>query len=75
MVVRRGLSSEMNPIVVAIAEEHGLVLLTMAKTSVVLLVASLALVVGRQHPKIAGTVLGVGVLVGAVGAFSNVLAF
>jgi hypothetical protein len=51
------------------------VLLTMAKTSVVLLVASLALVVGRQHPRIAGTVLGVGILVGAVGAFSNVLAF
>lgn len=72
MVGRHGLETELNPIVVTIAEEHGLALLTVAKTASVLLVAATFLVLARSRPRIAGTVLAVGVVVGGLGALSNV---
>lgn len=72
MVARHGIGSEMNPLVATIAQEHGLLLLTLAKTSAVLLVASTFLVVGRTRPRIAGGMLVIGVVLGGLGAMSNV---
>jgi len=72
MVTRNGLDSELNPLVVTIAEDYGLALLTMAKFATVLLVAAVFLIVTRTRPRVAATVLGFGVLVGAVGALSNI---
>jgi hypothetical protein len=71
MVLRHGLGAEANPIVVAIARDHGLLVLTIAKTSTVLLVASLFLVVLRTRPRLASGVLIVGVVLGGLGALSN----
>jgi hypothetical protein len=73
MVARHGLGSELNPVVVTLAEDHGLALLTVAKFATVLLVASVFLVVGRTRPRLAGAVLIFGVLVGGFGAFSNLI--
>jgi hypothetical protein len=72
MVARHGLGAELNPLVATILEDWGLELLTLAKFATVLLVASVFLVVGRERPRLAGTVLAFGVLVGFLGAFSNI---
>ena len=72
MVARHGLTTELNPIVVSIANEYGLALLTVAKFATVLLVAATFLVVGRTRPRVAAAVLAVGVFVGAIGALSNI---
>lgn len=72
MVARHGLGTELNPIVVTIAQEHGLALLTLAKTASVLLVAATFLVLARSRPRIATGVLVVGVMVGGLGTLSNV---
>lgn len=72
MVARHGLGAEFNPIVVTLAREHGLLLLTLAKVSAVLLVASTFLVVARTRPRLAGGVLVVGVVLGGLGALSNI---
>lgn len=72
MVARHGLGAEMNPIVVSLARDHGLALLSLAKASAVLLVASTFLVVARTRPRLAGTVLAVGIFVGGFGALSNI---
>lgn len=72
MVVRGGLTTELNPIVVTIAEEHGLALLTVAKFAAVLLVTTTFLIVGRTHPRVAAGVLTIGVAVGGLGALSNI---
>lgn len=72
MVARHGLQAEVNPIVATIAQDHGLLLLTLAKVATVLLVASVFLVVGRTRPRLAAGVLLFGVLVGGLGAFSNI---
>ncbi len=71
MVARHGLGAELNPIVVKLAEDHGVLILTLAKTSAVLLVASTFLVVGRTRPRLAGSVLVLGVVLGGMGALSN----
>jgi hypothetical protein len=71
MVTRHGLETELNPLVATIFADWGLPLLTVAKFATVLLVATVFLVVGRSRPRMAGAVLVVGVLVGALGAFSN----
>jgi hypothetical protein len=75
MIVRHGLDAEANPLVVTIVEEHGLALLTLAKAVAVLLVASLAVSVGKTRPRLAATVLAVGVAVGVLGTVSNVASF
>jgi hypothetical protein len=72
MVMRNGLESEMNPLVTRIAVEYGLELLTVAKFATVLLVAAVFLVVGRTRPRMAAAVLTFGVLVGGLGALSNI---
>jgi len=75
MVARHGIGAELNPIVARISTEHGLLLLTLAKTSAVLLVAATFLVVARTRPRIAAGVLVVGVLLGGVGAMSNIASY
>ena len=72
MVARHGLGAELNPLVTTLAEDWGLELLTLAKFATVLLVATVFLIVGRERPRLAGSVLSFGVLVGFVGAFSNI---
>lgn len=72
MVVRNGIDTELNPIVATIAEDHGLALLTVAKFAAVLLVAATFMIVSRTRPRVAGGVLIVGVLVGGLGAMSNI---
>lgn len=73
MVARRGLEVELNPIVARIHEDWGLALLTVAKFSTVLLVAAVFLLLGRSRPRLASGVLGFGVFIGALGAYSNLL--
>ena len=72
MVAKHGLEAELNPLVATLLEDWGLELLTLAKFATVLLVATVFLVVGRERPRLAGTVLAFGVLVGFLGAFSNI---
>jgi hypothetical protein len=72
MVARHGMKAELNPIVARLAQEHGLFLLTAAKLSAVVLVATTFLIVGRTRPRLAAAVLVVGVVSGGIGAFSNV---
>lgn len=72
MVARSGLDAELNPLVAHIAQDWGLALLTVAKFATVLLVAAVFLVVGRTRPRMAATVLLFGVLMGGVGALSNI---
>ncbi|MFV2064185.1 MAG: hypothetical protein ACC726_11845 [Chloroflexota bacterium] len=74
MITKRGIGSELNPIVATIAEEQGLALLTVAKFATVLLVATTFLIVGRTRPKVAVSVLAIGVAVGSLGAISNIAA-
>lgn len=73
MVARHGIRAELNPIVSRIAEEHGLALLTVAKASAVLLVAATFLILLRTRPRLGSAVLAIGIFVGGVGAYSNVL--
>ena len=73
MVARHGIGTELNPIVATIAQDYGLALLTVAKFSTVLLVATTFLVVSRTRPRVAATVLGVGVFIGGLGAVSNIV--
>jgi len=73
MVARHGLGSEANPIVATIFDDWGLALLTAAKFATVLLVAAVFLVSVKERPWIATGVLAFGVLIGALGAVSNVL--
>jgi hypothetical protein len=75
MIVRNGIGMELNPIVATIAEDHGLALLTVAKFATVLLVATTFLIVSRTRPKVAASVLGIGVAVGSLGALSNIASF
>ena len=71
MVARHGLGTELNPLVISIAEEYGLVLLTLAKTAAVLLVAATFLLLLRTRPRVASGVLAIGIVVGGVGALTN----
>ena len=72
MVSRNGLQTELNPLVATIFADYGLALLTVAKFATVLLVAAVFLIVGRTRPKVAAGVLMFGVLIGGLGAFSNI---
>ena len=73
MVARHGLGAELNPVVATIHADWGLALLTVAKFSTVLLVAAVFLLVGRTRPRLAAGVLGFGVFIGALGAWSNLI--
>jgi hypothetical protein len=73
MVLTHGLAAEANPIVVMIAEQHGLGVLTAAKAAGVLLMASTVVIIGRQHPRLAATTLAIGIIGGSIGTYSNLL--
>ena len=73
MVGEHGLVAELNPIVAALAAE-GLGLLTIAKASLVVFVGSSFLVTRPVRPRVARGTLAVGIIVGAIGAGSNLLA-
>ncbi len=73
MVAKDGLGSEANPFVATIFDEWGLALLTVAKFATVLLVAAVFLISVKDRPRLASGVLAFGVLIGALGAFSNIL--
>jgi hypothetical protein len=73
MVLRHGIGRELNPLVVTLAQDYGIELLTFAKVAAVLLVAATFMVLTRSRPFIARSVLAVGILVGGFGAFSNVI--
>lgn len=72
MVLRHDIGTELNPVVAGIAQEGGLALLTVAKFATVLFVAATFVVVGRSRPRLAAAVLITGIIVGGVGAISNV---
>jgi hypothetical protein len=73
MVARHGIGVELNPLVATLAQDHGLMMLTLAKVAAVTLVATTFIVVGRTRPWLAATVLAFGVVSGGIGAFSNVI--
>jgi hypothetical protein len=73
MVARRGLGAELNPVVATIFADYGLALLTVAKFATVLLVAAVFLLIVRTRPKLAASVLGFGVFIGVLGAYSNLI--
>jgi hypothetical protein len=73
MVMRHGISMELNPIVSALARDYGLLLLTAAKVAAVLLVAATFMHLARSRPVVARSVLGVGIVVGTFGAYSNII--
>jgi hypothetical protein len=71
MVSRHGLGAEANPVVMMLAQDHGIFLLTAAKVAAVVLVATTFMVVGRSRPRLAAAVLLFGVISGGIGAFTN----
>ena len=73
MVGAHGLAAERNPIVAALAS-HGPWALTAAKVALVVYVASTFLVSRSRRPGIARLTLGAGIVVGAIGAASNLMA-
>ena len=71
MTARHGLDAELNPLVVALAEAHGLVGLTVAKVvSIALVVATVAIIAPKRR-RLAAAVLVVGIGAGMVGGVSN----
>ncbi len=73
MVARHGITSELNPIVSRIAADYGLALLTIAKTAAVLIVATAFLIIIRTRPKVGTSVLAIGIFIGGLGAYSNII--
>jgi hypothetical protein len=72
MTARHGLDAELNPFVVALAEGHGLVGLTVAKVvSIALVVATVAIIAPKRR-RLAAAVLVVGIGAGMVGGLSNI---
>ena len=72
MIGRHGLEAELNPLAVFIIERTGLLGLTVAKASAVLLAGASAVIIIRRRRTLAGVVLGFGIAIGMLGAFSNV---
>lgn len=72
MVARHGLNSEANPLVATIHDDWGMALLTVAKFATVLFVAATFLIVNKQRPRLAAAVLAFGILIGGLGAISNI---
>ncbi len=72
MVERHGLSAEANPIVVLIAQQAGLVGLTLAKVVTVGLAALLMVLIAPRRKRLATGLLVFGICAGMVGGISNV---
>ena len=73
MIERHGLAAELNPIVVALAENLGLVGLTLVKVGAVAFLGFSVLLLMPRRPHVAVGVLSVGVILGVIGGVSNVL--
>jgi hypothetical protein len=73
MYARRGIEAEANPVVVHIAEQHGLVALGAFKLSTTLFVALYFLAMRDRAPRLALAVLVWATIIGGVGAASNLV--
>jgi hypothetical protein len=73
MIERHGLAAELNPIVVTLAENLGLVGLTLVKVGAVAFLGFSVLLLMPRRPHVATAVLAVGVILGVVGGVSNVM--
>ena len=79
MVGRHGIVAEMNPVVAHGFEAHGLWVLAVAKASVIVLVGSIVVLLGRDdsprriHRGLATSIALLAVAGGLVGGISNVL--
>ena len=73
MIEQHGLAAELNPIVVMLHQNVGLVGLTVVKASAVVFLASTATLLMTRRPNIAFGVLLVGIVLGVVGGVSNVM--
>ena len=73
MIDRHGLAAELNPIVVAIHDNVGLLGLTVAKASAVVFLAASATLLMPRRPTVAFAVLVVGIILGVVGGISNIM--
>lgn len=74
MIAMAGTGAELNPLVARGAETVGIASLAIAKTALIVLVASSFAIVARNHRRVAALVATFGTLAGLVGALSNVLA-
>jgi len=70
MLATHGAAAELNPLAVSLAA-HGLFFALVAKLVVWALVAAVVAVLARSRPRLASFVLVFGILVGLVGALSN----
>ena len=73
MIERHGLAAELNPIVVALANNVGLLGLTLVKAGAVLFLAFTVLLLLPRRRHVAVGVLSVGIVLGVVGGVSNVM--
>ena len=73
MLAAHGAAAELNPLAVSL-QAHGLVYALAAKITVWALVAAIVAILVRDHPRLAWTVLAFGIVVGVVGALSNLAA-
>jgi len=72
MTSRHGLMAEYNPLVVALAQLFGLPGLTLMKVASVVLLTAVVIIISPRRPKLAASVLVIGVCAGLVGGLSNV---
>lgn len=73
MIERHGLAAELNPIVVTIQQNVGMVGLTVVKAAAVVFLASTATLLMPRRPAVAFGVLVVGIVLGIAGGLSNVM--
>jgi hypothetical protein len=73
MIERHGLAAELNPIVVTLHQNVGLIGLTVVKAAAVVFLASTAVLLMTRRPNVAFGVLLVGIILGIIGGVSNVL--
>ena len=71
MIELHGLDAEVNPLVAAIAG-HDVLWLSAAKAALVVYVASAFFIARLRRPRMAHLTLALGILVGAIGAASNI---
>ena len=74
MVERFGIGAEMNPLVVYLYS-HGLPTLAFFKIVTTLYGVLVYVVVVPTHPRLGRLVIGFGILLGSIGALSNVLTY
>ena len=72
MVDRHGLGAELNPVVVRLAEETGLIGLTLAKVLTIGFAAALMVLIAPRRRRLAMGLLMFGIGAGMVGGISNV---